>query len=144
MKQDRFLVALQTGEWENCKLFKDDIDPEVFHFVKSFYDRTGQVPEVSLIKERFPDLPVPTQTPFQFYKEEREKELYVERATPILERFNAQSQTDFSDALLQLRASLQELERPKDLSAHSLKSTLQQRATYRNVCSSNIKTGTDI
>lgn len=130
MKQDRFLVALTTGEWENCTLFKEDVEPEVFHFAEAFYNRTGQVPEVSVLRERFPDLPIPTQTPFQFYKEEREKELYVERATPILERFNAQSQTDFSEALLQLRTALQDLERPKDLTGHSLKNSVQQRIDF--------------
>lgn len=144
MKQDRFLVALGTGEWENCLLFRQDIEPEVFGFVKQFYDRTGEVPAYTLLKERFPDLPLPTNTPYQFYKEEKEKELFVDRATPILERFNAESQVDFSSALLQLRTALQEVERPKDLSGHSLKNTVQDRLLfYSQSAPQRLKTGID-
>lgn len=144
MKQDRFLVALGTGEWENCLLFRQDIEPEVFGFVKQFYDRTGEVPAYTLLKERFPDLPLPTNTPYQFYKEEKEKELFVDRATPILERFNAESQVDFSSALLQLRTALQEVERPKDLSGHSLKNTVRDRLLfYSQSAPQRLKTGID-
>lgn len=130
MKVDRFLVALQTRQWENVQAFSSDVEPEVFHFVKGFYDRTNQVPEVSVVRERFPDLPIPSQTPFQFYKEEKEKEDYVQRATPVLERFNRNSELDFSSALLELRSALQDLERPKDLAGHSLKETVRQRIEY--------------
>lgn len=130
MKQDRFLVAIQTGEWDNVRLFRSDIEPEVFHFVQDFYDRTGQVPAVSVLRERFPQLPQVTNTPYEFYKEEREKELYIERATPVLERFNQQSQVDFSSALLELRETLQNLERPRDVTAHSLKGSILQRIQH--------------
>lgn len=142
MKQDRFLVALGTGEWDNCLLFREDIEPEVFGFVKQFYERTGQIPAFTVVKERYPDLQVPTNTPFQFYKEEREKELFVDRATPILERFNERSQSDFSSALLELRTALQEVERPKDLQGHSLKNTIQDRFRfYSQTAPQRLKTG---
>lgn len=130
MKSDRFMVGLQTQEWENCVLFKGDVEPEVFSFVKSFYDRTAQVPEVNVLRERFPSLPIPSNTPFQFYKEEREKELFVERATPAVERFNRESMEDYSSALLHLRTALQDIERPKDLQGHSLKATVQDRIEF--------------
>lgn len=142
MKKDRFLVALATQDWQNCVLFKNDIEPEIYAFTEQYYNRTGNVPPVSLLKERFADLPVPTNTPFQFYKEELEKELFIERATPVLERFNAQSQVDFSSALLELRSQLQDIERPKDVQGHSLKSTVQDRINfYAHSAPQRLRTG---
>lgn len=142
MKKDRFLVALATQDWQNCVLFKNDIEPEIYTFTEQYYNRTGNVPPVSLLKERFADLPVPTNTPFQFYKEELEKELFIERATPVLERFNAQSQVDFSSALLELRSQLQDIERPKDVQGHSLKSTVQDRINfYAHSAPQRLRTG---
>lgn len=129
MNIDRFLVALSTGEWENCKLFKEDCPPEIFGFVKSFYESTGRVPQLSVIKARF-EVPDPSNTPFTFYKSEREDELFIERATPALERFNSQSQTDFAGALLTLRNALQEIDRPRDAVAHSLKDSIQDRLDF--------------
>lgn len=127
MKQDRFLVALTEGEWDKVEFFKEDIEPEVWAFTKSFYDRTGRVPEYGVLKERFPFLQTPSNTPYAFYKEEREKELFVQRATPVLERFNEEQKDDFSGALLRLRDGLEELKAPKDLQGHSLKRSVEQR-----------------
>ena len=127
MKQDRFLVALTEGEWDKVEFFKEDIEPEVWAFTKSFYDRTGRVPEYGVLKERFPFLQTPSNTPYQFYKEEREKELFVQRATPVLERFNEEQKDGFSSALLRLRDGLEELKAPKDLQGHSLKRSVEQR-----------------
>lgn len=144
MNIDRFLVALSTQEWENCKLFKDDVSPDIYNYVKFVYDSTGQVPSMSAVKSRFSNLPAPSNVPFSFYKEEREKELFVERATPILEVFNRESQSDFSNALLHLRNSLQELERPRDVQGHSLKSTVSDRIEFfEHSAPRRIKTGID-
>lgn len=142
MKQDRFLVALLTKDWSNCQLFRADIEPEVFSFVQSFYSRTGEVPDYTLLKERFPDIGTPTSTPFQFYKEEKEQESFVERATPLLERFNERSQVDLSQAILELRTSLQEIERPRDLAGHSLKQTVEGRVeSFSQSAPRRLKTG---
>lgn len=142
LKQDRFLVALLTREWENCRLFKEDVEPEVFAFVESFYNRTGQLPELRVLMERFTDIEEPTDTPFQFYKEEKEQERFVQNATPILERFNDRSQTDLPGAILELRSALHEIERPKDLVGHSLKQTVEQRIqSFTQGAPRRLKTG---
>lgn len=141
-KPDRFLVALTTGEWENCVPFKRDVELEVYHYAEQFYNRTGQVISVGVLRAQFPNLPVPTNTPYEFYKEEVEQEIFVERATPVLERFNVQSQIDFSQALLDLRASLQEVERPRDATGHSLKNSVVQRLeAFEQIAPRRLMTG---
>lgn len=127
MKPDRFLIALQTSNWDNVVKFRSDVDPEIFRYAELYYQRTGQVIEVGALRQQFPELPFPTNTPFSFYEQELGDEIFVDKATPILERFNTQSQIDFPRALLQLRASLQEIERPKDAVGHSLKNSVLQR-----------------
>lgn len=127
MKVDRFLVALLTGSWENVERFKEDVSPEIFRYAELYYQRTGGVIELDALRQQFPELPTPTNTPFDFYVRELDDELFVQRATPVLERFNTQSQVDFPQALLQLRNSLQEIERPKDAVGHSLKNSVVQR-----------------
>ena len=130
MKQDRFLVAITEGEWDKVEFFKEDIEPEVWAFTKEFYDRTGRVPEYRILKERFPFLETPSSTPYPFYREEKEKELFVQRATPILEKFNREQEEDFSSAILRLGEGLEEIKSPKDLTGHSLKREVSQRVEH--------------
>lgn len=127
MKQDRFLVALSEGEWEKVEYFKNDIDPEIWAFTKDFYERVGRIPEYKILKERFPEISAPSNTPYQFYKEEREKELFVQKATPILEKFNAEQEEDFASALLSLREGLESLKSPQEVKGHSLKRNIEKR-----------------
>ena len=84
MKVDRFLVALLTGSWENVERFKEDVSPEIFRYAELYYQRTGGVIELDALRQQFPELPTPTNTPFDFYVRELDDELFVQRATPVL------------------------------------------------------------
>lgn len=142
MKQDRFLVAITEGEWDKVELFKDDIEPEVWAFTKEFYSRTGRVPEYRVLKEQFSYLETPSATPYTFYREEKEKELFIQRATPILEKFNKEQEEDFASALLNLRSSLEEMKSPRDLTGHSLKAEIAHRVEHFTTYGSRrIRTG---
>lgn len=134
MKEDRFLVALQKAIEENNDFdilvpFKNDVPREVWNFTNQFYLDTGTLPSITILRERF-SFSLPSQTPYSFYLKEREDEIFVEKATPLLERFNNNSTNDFKSSLIQLKEELAQLSEPTSFTGHSLKNSIQQRIEH--------------